>query len=207
MRAVTQLIGLAAAGALFAGAVEAQTPPKLEFGIDLGIASSKLDEVDDRILTIGLPVDARIGFVTASPWMIETRFGFNYVDTDLVTATSFTPGVNVLWRLGAGTGLANQMGPYITGGASLNYSKQRFFDEESESTTQLGVIVGIGTRLGWGNAAFRPELFFQKGFESGELGDGDFVPAMTTSSSISAGCGPSSNTARAASPLARHLTV
>jgi hypothetical protein len=178
MRAVRQLIGITAAGMLFAGALEAQTP-RHEFGIDLGIASTKVDD-GDRLLMIGTPIDVRIGFVTASPWMLETRFGFEYVGADEGSLLSFRPGVNLLWRLGPGTGLANQMGPYVTVGGSVDYA--RFSSDaadESESATQLGLNVGIGTRLAWGSAAFRPELFFAKAFESGDIEDDDFVPAGT----------------------------
>src|SRR5688500_16833084 len=178
MRAVRQLIGITAAGMLFAGALEAQTP-RHEFGIDLGIASVKPDE-GERALIIGTPVDVRIGFVTASPRMLEPRSAFVYVGFDEGSVLSFTPGVNLLWRLGPGTGLANQMGPYVTVGGTAEYA--RFSSDaadESESVTQFGLNVGIGTRLAWGSAAFRPELFFAKTFESGEVEDDDFVPAGT----------------------------
>ena len=178
MRSVRQLIGITAAGLVFAGALEAQTP-RHEFGIDLGIASVKADE-GERVLMIGTPIDVRIGFVTASPWMLETRFGFEYLGADDGSLLSFSPGLNLLWRLGPGTGLANQMGPYVTVGGNAEYARfSSDITDESESATQLGVNVGIGTRLAWGSAAFRPELFFQKSFESGEVEDDDFVPAGT----------------------------
>jgi hypothetical protein len=179
MRAVRQLIGITAAGMLFAGALEAQTP-RHEFGIDLGIASAKPDD-GERALVIGTPIDVRVGFVTASPWMLETRFSFEYIGVDEGSALSFVPGVNLLWRLGPGTGLANQMGPYVTVGGSAEYS--RFSSDaadDSESATQFGLNVGIGTRLAWGTAAFRPELFFAKVFESGDIDDDEiFLPAGT----------------------------
>jgi len=179
MKAVTKLFGLAAAGALFAGAVEAQMP-SYEFGVDLGIVSSKFDGADYRLLTIGAPLDVRIGFVASGALSFEPRFSLLHVSSDGGSATSFNPSVNVLYRLGVGTGLHNQMGPYLTGGVGLNYS--RFSDDdadESESDTQLGFNVGIGTRLGWGNAAFRPELFFGMGMESGDEGTADFTPSVT----------------------------
>ena len=175
-----KLVGLAAITALSATAVEAQMPSH-ELGIDLGIASTKYDGGDGRLLRIGTPVDVRVGFVTSSPLMFETRFSLSYTGTDDASLLAFTPGVNVLLRLGEGTGLAKQMGPYLTGGVALEYARfSTDFDDESESATQFGVNVGVGTRLGWGTAAFRPELFFQQNFESGDELDLDHVPANST---------------------------
>ena len=180
MKIARQLVGLAAAAALSAGTLEAQMP-RHEFGVDLGIASTKYDGGDGRVLFIGAPIDVRVGFVTASPLMFETRLNLVYVSTDDGSLMSFAPGVNALWRLGPGTGLANQMGPYLTGGVSLEYSRiSSDFDDESESATQFGINVGVGTRLGWGTAAFRPELFFQNNFASGDEDEFDYIPSNST---------------------------
>ena len=180
MKIARQLVSLGAAAALSAGALEAQAP-RHEFGVDMGIASTKFDGGDGRVLQVGMPIDVRVGFVTATPLMFETRFNLSYVGTDDFSLLTFAPGVNALWRLGPGTGMANQMGPYLTGGVSLEYARfSNDFDDESESATQFGINVGVGTRLGWGTAAFRPELFFAQNFESGDEEDLDYAPANST---------------------------
>lgn len=176
MRRAMQVVAAAGASMMLAVAVQAQTP-RHEFGVDMAIASIKRDG-SDRYLRVAAPIDVRIGFLTASPLMFETRFGFEYLRADEGSVMQLAPGINALWRLGPGTGLANQMGPYITGGVTLEYYRESF-EGGSDSAKQFGANVGIGTRLGWGPAAFRPELVFQKSFESGNQTDGDFVPGLT----------------------------
>jgi hypothetical protein len=176
---VKKLFGLAAAGALFAGAVEAQAPT-LEFGVDMGIISSKPDE-GERELDILAPLNIRVGIVSAGAFSFEPRFAFQYEKEDDGSQLILSPAVNALFRLGPGTGLHNQMGPYLTGGVGLNFF--RVSDDpsdESASATQLTFNVGVGTRLAWGNAAFRPEVFFGMGLEGGEQEAGSiFIPAET----------------------------
>ena len=171
-----QFVGIAAASVVLAATAQAQTP-RHEFGVDMGIASIKYDG-EDRFLRVAAPIDVRIGFVAASALSFETRFAFEYLRDDDASEMHLTPGINAIWKLGPGTGLANQMGPYITGGLSLEYFRESF-EDESDSATQFGANIGIGTRLGWGSTAFRPELFFHKGFEKGSETDDDFIPGLT----------------------------
>jgi hypothetical protein len=172
MRMATRLFGLAAAGLLSAGVAQAQ---KHEFGVDLGLVSSKLDGVDDRALTISTPIDVRIGFVSAGKLSWETRFGLSYLSFGDIKSLDFTPGVNVLYKLGAAT---NTQGLYVTGGAS--YTISSFDDGTGDvSQNQPGVNVGIGHRKPMGTASLRTELFFASHFESGTAGDTDFAPART----------------------------
>lgn len=174
MRTVTRLFGLAAAGLLSAGVAQAQ---KHEFGVDLALVSSKFDGADKRDLSIGTPFDVRIGFVSAGKLSWEGRFGLDYSsngDADFTT-WSFNPGVNVLYKLGAAT---NTQGLYVTGGGS--YSMLSVDDgTDSETFSQLGVNIGIGHRRPMGSASLRSELFFHSGFESGDVTDANYVPAMT----------------------------
>ena len=174
MRAVTRLFGLMAAGTLVAGVAQAQGSPKHEMGVDVGLVSSKLDGVDDRILQFGTPVDVRLGFVSAGKLSWEARFTLGYAKQGDASNLSFNPGVNVLYKLGAAT---NTQGLYLTGGAS--YSMESDDDGTTSNTiSQPGINIGIGHRKPWGSAALRTELFFASHFESGDPGP-EFAPART----------------------------
>ncbi|HKS04917.1 MAG TPA: hypothetical protein VJR92_01280 [Gemmatimonadaceae bacterium] len=171
MRAVTRLFGLAAASMLVAGVAQAQ---KHEFGVDVGLVSTKADGIDDRMLTFGTPVDVRIGFVGAGKLTWEGRFGLNYTKFGDASSMSFTPGVNVLYKLGAAT---NTQGLYVTGGGSWSMNKED--DGTNDATiSQLGVNVGIGHRKPIGSASLRTEVFFASHFENGDPGP-EFAPALT----------------------------
>ena len=172
MRFPRKLLAFAALAA--AATAHAQNAPKHEFGIDLVIASVKptSDDVPSalipRTLLATTPLDVRIGFLAQGRMMLETRFGFSYVkvgdtdDNEGGSALEFTPGLNLMFRLGKGSGLHNQMGPYFTVGGTFDISKS----SGEETTKQPGINVGLGTRIAWGSAAFRPELIFAKVFET-----------------------------------------
>jgi hypothetical protein len=148
---------------------QAQSAPKHEFGLDFVIGSLKSDGDDSRSLLMTTPFDVRIGFLTQGPLMVETRFGFSYFRAGGGggSALEFTPGINLMLRLGKGSGLHNQMGPYLTAGGSVDIARVSG-GGDSSTETQPGINVGLGTRMAWGSAAFRPELFFAKVFETDE---------------------------------------
>lgn len=149
--------------------------------MDLGVTSTKRDGFDGRILRIGSPVDVRLGFVTSRPLMLETRFRLGYTRSEDAWGLSLGPSLNLLWRLVHGSGYANQMGPYLTAGAGVEYTRVRGpATNGTQSATQLGVTLGLGSRIGWGTAAFRPELFIHRVFESHTPGDPQHVPASST---------------------------
>lgn len=174
------LVGFTVLVAVSAIRTQAQMPA-YEFGVDLGITSTKRDGIDGRTFRIGSPVDVRIGFVTSGPLMLETRFRLGYTRTEDAWGLGVGPSLNVLWRLVPGKGYANQMGPYLTAGAGLEYSRARGpATNGTQSATQFGVTLGLGSRIGWGTAAFRPDLFIHRGFESHTLGDRQHVPANST---------------------------
>src|SRR5690349_17336543 len=108
MRVATRLFVLVAAGALMAGAAQAQ---KHEFGVDAMLSYGK-PSGGDGVLQLGTPVDVRIGWGSNNlSW--ETRFGLNYVKPKTGSLLSFTPDVNALWRM---KGSEANKGMYLTAG-------------------------------------------------------------------------------------------
>lgn len=177
---VRQLLGFTVLVALSAPGAQAQMP-SYEFGVDVGITSTKRDGFDGRILRIGSPVDVRLGFVTSRPLMLETRFRLGYTRTDDAWGLNLGPSLNILWRFVQGRGFANQMGPYMTAGAGVEYTRVKGpATNGTQGATQFGVTFGVGSRIAWGTAAFRPELFIQRAFESHALGEPEHVPASST---------------------------
>lgn len=166
---------LALALVCFAVSAEAQNGPKHEFGIDLVIGSAKSSEEGSaRALAIATPFDVRIGFVSQGKLSFETRFGFSYLslgetdNSEGFSSLEFTPGLNLLYRLGSGSGLHNQMGLYLTAGGGVEIARSSS-EGVSETETQLSANVGLGTRMALGSLAFRPEAFLTKVFEKDEL--------------------------------------
>ena len=176
MRLLKRLVMLAGVVTLASSTLDAQGAPKLEFGVDLRVMSSKLDVPQaERVFSIGTPVDVRIGFVRSQPLMLETRFTFTHNGSCDASFTSFAPSLNVHGRLGDGAGLHNQMAPYLTAGLLMQMLRASN-DNDSNSQTRYGLTAGAGTRIAWGTVAFRPEVFMARHFEKGELADDDFVP-------------------------------
>lgn len=183
MRAVTRLFAVGVAAALLATTSNAQSSPRHEFGVDLSIASTKSDGASDRVFSVNTPVDVRIGFVSQSNFMLETRFSLAYGSSDGNSFYAFRPGLNALWRLGEGTGMHNQMGAYLTAGASfalLGASVEVLGTDVSESQFIPGINLGIGMRSAMGSLGFRMEGFFAYDMEGGSEGEPDFVPSRTT---------------------------
>lgn len=170
MRVVGRVFVAAAAVAVLAAPAAAQ---RHEFGVDMVLASTKVDLPGaDRVLRIETPVDVRIGMVSGGPLSFETRFSFGYASSDGNSSLSFDPGLNVLYRLGS----SPQQGLYLTGGGKIDISRVSN-DDDSETDTQFGINVGVGTRMPMGAAALRIEGFYAMLLEKGSEGDEDFVPA------------------------------
>ena len=119
-------------------------------------------------LQLGAPVDVRIGFLSQSPVMFEARAFMAWDSKAFGAAGSsflFSPGVNVLYQLHKGSGTHGLMrAPYLTGGVGLN-----FVSLAGTSDTQFELGGGVGTRLPYGNAVFRPEGFILYALSSGNL--------------------------------------
>jgi hypothetical protein len=172
----TRTIALGIAAMTLAGQAAAQRPTK-EFGVDLAITSTGTDEGNsDRLLSIGTPVDVRIGFLTSPRLSIEPRFTLSYQSISDESLMEISPSFNVL----LGLGKEAHRGPYVMAGALIDLARADFGSGDASSRTQLGFNLGFGTRIGWGdNAAFRPEVFFTKKLEKGDVFDDDYAPATT----------------------------
>ncbi len=133
---------------------------KHEFGVDIGIAYVKPENVDGGIV-IGTPVDLRLGFVSRSKVMWEPRVSLAFSTVGGETVYLFTPGVNVLYSMTPG---GHRNGMYLTGGAGLSMG-----DLTLGSATALSLNGAIGWRKPWGGAAWRYELGIQYDGEALEL--------------------------------------
>jgi hypothetical protein len=150
MRVVTRLFVLVAAGALTAGAAQAQ---KHEMGVDATLQYAKPSGGDGRI-SLATPVDVRMGW-GASNLSWETRFALAYIKPKDGSFLSFTPDINALWKLNGAT--ANK-GMYLTGGVGLQYTNVDN-GTTSASDTRVGLNAGLGSRHPIGDAALRTEVF------------------------------------------------
>src|SRR5439155_48979 len=134
-----------------------------EFGIDLAFQYVSLGSNGGSGVQLAAPVDARIGVLSRSPNMFEIRASLNW-DSNL-GAIAFAPGVNVLHVLKRGSGTRGLMrAPYVTGGVGLNILK---FGSGASTETQFALGAGVGKRLPYGSAVFRPEGFIAYAFSSG----------------------------------------
>jgi hypothetical protein len=131
--------------------------PHHEFGVDVGIGYAK-PSGGTGTFAIATPVDVRVGFVSSGSMMVEPRFTLNFISGG-GTFIAFDPGVNVLFKLGQGTGMHNLMGPYFTVGADANIVSSKPSGGTSTSGAIIGVNGGIGTRMPYGSGATRLEAF------------------------------------------------
>jgi len=132
-----------------------------EFGVDLGAAYSKPKNIDGG-LTIGTPLDVRVGLVSRSKVMWEPRLTLNFSTVGGTTAYLLTPDVNVLYAMAPG---GNRNGMFLTGGAGLIFGNNGV-----SSGTAFSVNGGVGWRKPYGDAAWRYELGFEYSTESTKLG-------------------------------------
>jgi len=150
---------LAVAGLIAAPAVAqaqargAMASPSHEFGADiaLGFASLSANGTSQSGLFITTPVDLRVGFMSHSSMNLEMRTTLN-LSTIGTTTYSFDPGLNLLFKMGAGTMTHNT---YWTVGADADIINN------GAATANTGVVPaingGIGIRRPWGSAAWRLE--------------------------------------------------
>jgi hypothetical protein len=150
--------------------------PTHEFGVDVGLAYSHVGSgctTDCGTFSVSTPVDVRIGFISSGPMMVEPRFTFALI-TGGGTLIMFDPDVNVLFRMGAGTGMQHLMGPYLTAGVGAHIeSLSPSGGGTSTSGAAFAINGGIGTRVSYGSGATRAEAFVKYIFESAKIG----VPA------------------------------
>jgi hypothetical protein len=159
MRKLLAVAALASGLALVPALGRAQggigTMPHHEFGVDLAMVYQS-PSGGNGVFQIMTPVDVRLGFVSASKVSLEPRLVLNFVSSSGSTAYDIGPDLNVLWKLGAGHGPHNLMGPYLTAGAGINIIS---FGSGNSSGATVTLNAGIGTRARYGSGAFRLEGF------------------------------------------------
>jgi len=133
---------------------------KHEFGVDIGVAYVKPDQVSGGIV-IGTPVDVRVGLVSGKKMMWEPRFTLFLSTVGGGTSYRFNPGVNVLFANSTG---GHRNGMYFTVGGGLALG-----DLGGGSGTAFSANGGVGWRKPYGGGAWRYELFVQYDSESLEL--------------------------------------
>ncbi len=135
---------------------------KHEFGVDVGVAYVKPDQVDGGIV-IGTPIDVRVGLMSGGKKMMwEPRFILGFSSLGGSSTYDFEPGVNVLFANSPG---GHRNGMYFTGGAGLILA-----DNGANNGTAFSLNAGVGWRKPYGSAAWRYELGFQWSSESTDLG-------------------------------------
>jgi hypothetical protein len=143
----------------------AETGPKHELGVDLAFQYVSLGSSGGSGLQLAAPVDVRVGFLSRSPNMFEIRASLAWDGNGGFVA--FAPGLNVLHVLKRGSGTRGLMrAPYVTGGVGLNILK---FGSGTSTETQFALGGGVGKRVPYGSAVFRPEGFLTYTFASGAL--------------------------------------
>lgn len=143
--------------------------PDHEFGVDLGLVYSKPSGVSGAF-TASTPVDVRLGFPSAGRMMWEARLTLFYTTGSGGHLLNFDPGVNVLFKLGQGSGMHNLMGPYFTVGADANLTHVGVSGIGSNGGLAFTVNGGLGTRMPYGSGATRLEGFLAYTFENNNLG-------------------------------------
>jgi len=148
-RIVAVCLALTLAGVSVSAAQEAMNR---EIGVDVGFAYVSPDG-GDSFLTIGTPVDARVGFAVGDRATVEPRVSFVFIsDVGGDAAYTLDLGTNLTYGLKTFSD-----GVYLTGGANII-----LLGAGGESENLFGLNAGVGTRAGSG----RFEAFVSYRFEN-----------------------------------------
>jgi len=126
-----------------------------ELGVDLALVYQS-PSGGSGVFRIMTPVDVRLGFVSSHSLSFEPRLTMVVASTSGSTVYNIGPDLNLLWKLGAGSGPRRLMGPYLTAGLGTNIIS---FGSGNNSGATLTFNGGLGTRVPWGPGAFRVEGF------------------------------------------------
>lgn len=144
---------------------------KNEIGVDLGAAYSHYGSgctTSCGAFEAGTPVDIRWGFMASGPLSVEPRGTLSLFSGLGGHTVSFTPDLNVLYRLGNATA---RRGAYLTGGLGLDWSNTKLAGATtSTSATQLSLNAGVGKRIPMESNAWRLEGFFRYNFANTSKG-------------------------------------
>jgi len=136
--------------------------PAHEVGVDFGLAYSK-GSGQPGVVSLGTPVDARLGFVMHSGWTLEPRVILQYQSGGGLSAHNLDLDVNALFPVGSGN--TYRKGMYLTAGGGLD-----FRGVTGNSGTLLQINGGIGTRVPYESGAIRMEAFLKYIFQDTGLG-------------------------------------
>ena len=148
--------------------------PKNEIGVDLGAAYSHYGSgctTSCGAFEAGTPVDIRWGFMSNGPLSFEPRFTLSYFTGLGGHDLSFTPDVNVIYRMGRSSA---RKGLYLTGGLGFAIGNSSAPGPRgttiSTSATQLSLNAGVGKRIPMESNAWRMEGFLRYNFENSGKG-------------------------------------
>jgi hypothetical protein len=150
--------------------------PHHEFGVDLGVVYHSISAPagGNSVTGFGIttPVDVRVGFVSQSAMSFEGRLALSYqsLKSGGVSFSAYTvsPDINILFKLGAGTGHHNMMGPYLTAGVGATFAGVS--DGSSTSGSNVTFNAGVGTRTAFGSGAWRYEGFVAYTLKNTDIG-------------------------------------
>jgi hypothetical protein len=150
--------------------------PHHEYGVDLALAFQNVSSLagtgsSTRFVAL-TPVDVRLGFVSPTPLSLEGRLTFAFNSRGFGSNASYelAPDLNVLYRLGRGSGPHGLMGPYLTGGLGLDLTDAPSGGGGTRSGLVMSLNGGLGTRIPTGSAAMRLEGFLAYAFKNPTLG-------------------------------------
>ena len=129
--------------------------PAHEIGVDLGLAYWH-PSGGSGYVTLGTPVDARLGFVMHSGWTLEPRVILQIASGPL-SGHNIDLDVNALFPAGSGSNY--RKGMYLTAGGGLD------FVGDGVSGTRLQINGGIGTRVPYESGAWRMEAYVKYHFQ------------------------------------------
>lgn len=148
-------------------AVRAEAQRPIELGVDGTIARVTSDGGD--FTTIAVPLGrVRAAFYLSDVLALEPSLGFNWVDTDVGSATSLDLGAGLLYHFKADPAVVR---PFVEGNVRMAYEKLSIDDlDVDESDTQFAVGGGVGVKVPLvSRLDLRLEGFVQYAFESDEL--------------------------------------
>jgi hypothetical protein len=98
---------------------------------------------------------------------VDLAFQYVSLGSNAGSGVQLAPGINVLHQLKRGSGTRGLLrAPYVTAGVGLNIVKP-FSGAGTE--TQFAIGGGVGRRVAYGSAVFRPEGYISYAFSSGNL--------------------------------------
>jgi len=138
-----------------------------EFGVDIGVGYVSPSGGQSSFGLTAPFGDIRIGFPSTGSMSFEGRFSGSFASGG-GTFITFDPGVNLMFGMGHATSYNDNK--YFTVGADVNIISQSPSGGTSTSGAVFTINGGVGTRMPWGTAAKRAELFVSYSLKNTTLG-------------------------------------